>query len=248
MKNFVITILCLSAFITTTIAQSKTVEKPVEEVEKKVVEKANSRPADKEADKDPFDDADLQTLAMQCVVLETEKGNIKLEMYPESAPETVRSFLNLVAIGGLDTTVFSRVVPGFIIQGGNLYTSEKLTDKLRWRAVKKIVDEPNQIRHEKGIISMARSEEPNSASTNFFILLSPATTLDGKFAAFGKVIEGIETVETINKMSVENEQPKYPVRIETAKVVTCVAKTVEPKTVEEKQPEIKTLEDTEDSN
>ena len=69
-------------------------------------------------------------MAAQCVKFETEAGVIKMEMFPESAPESVRNFLNLAAIGAFDTTTFSRVVPGFVIQGGDLYTSDKLTAEL----------------------------------------------------------------------------------------------------------------------
>lgn len=245
MKKLIIISLCLLAFVASTFAQDKTVKEPVKEVEKKVAKKTNERPVEREKKKEPFDDIDVKTMATKCVLLATEKGDVKLEMYPEVAPETVRNYLNIVAIGALDTTVFGRVVPGFIIQGGDLYTSEKLTNDLRWRAVENIPDEPNEIRHERGIISMARSEEPNSASTSFFILLKTATTLDGTFAAFGKVIEGLEVVETINKMDVENEKPKKPVRIKTATIETCAAaETIEPKT-EETQ---KTTETPKDSN
>ena len=86
--------------------------------------KANSRPAPQPtaATAEPFDKADVKTMAQKCVSLDTEAGTIEAEMYPESAPESVRNFLNLVATGLLDTTTFSRVVPGFVIQGGNLWT------------------------------------------------------------------------------------------------------------------------------
>ena len=230
MKTLIITILCLSAMVSASFGQSKTVDKAVK---KKAVTKTNERPEEKKVKKEPFDGVDVKTMATKCVLMDTGKGKVMLEMYPESAPETVRSFLNLVSMGALDTTTFSRVVPNFVIQGGNLYTSEKLTDELKWRAIKKIPDEPNQIIHEKGIISMARSEEPNSATTSFFILLRAAKTLDGTFAAFGKVIEGLEVVETINKMKVENETPKKPVRINTATVENCVS--AEMKTAEDKE-------------
>ena len=86
--------------------------------------KANARPTPTPAPPaiEPFDKADVKTMASKCVTLDTEAGSIVLEMYPESAPESVRNFLNLVATGAYDTTTFSRVVPGFVIQGGDLYT------------------------------------------------------------------------------------------------------------------------------
>lgn len=188
--------------------------------------KANQRPAEKESVKaDPFEKADVKTLGEQCVTLETEAGNIELEFFPESAPESVRSFLNLAATGALDTTTFSRVVPGFVIQGGNLGTSEKWSNELARRASKTLPDEPSQIKHESGILSMARSDEPNTATTHFFILLREASTLDGKFAAFGRVTKGMEVVEKINKMPVENETPEKPVKIKKASVAPCAVKT-----------------------
>jgi peptidyl-prolyl cis-trans isomerase B (cyclophilin B) len=164
-------------------------------------------------------------MAAQCVKFETEAGVIEMEMFPESAPESVRNFLNLTAIGAFDTTTFSRVVPGFVVQGGNIFTREKITPELDGRARRTIPDEPSLIKHERGILSMARSDEPNSASTSFFILVGNASHLDGTFAAFGRVTRGMETVDVINKMPVENEQPTKPVRIKRATVALCPAQT-----------------------
>jgi peptidyl-prolyl cis-trans isomerase B (cyclophilin B) len=162
-------------------------------------------------------------MAAQCVKLETEAGVIELEMFPESAPESVRGFLNLAATKSLDTTTFNRVVPGFIIQGGDLGTHEKYSHELAKRAAKTLPDEPSQIKHERGILSMARAAEPNTATTGFFILVGTATHLDGTFAAFGRVVRGMETVDAINKAPVEGEKPKNPVRIIRATVAPCVA-------------------------
>lgn len=186
--------------------------------------KANSRPAapTKAAPVVPFEKATVEEMAKQCVKFETPAGAIEFEMYPESAPESVRGFLNMVASGALDTTTFSRVVPGFVIQGGDLYTREKMTPEFQKRATKMLPDEPSQIKHERGILSMARSDAPNSASTHFFVLLRDSRSLDGTFAAFGRVINGMETVEAINKMPVLNEKPDKPVKITRATVAPCV--------------------------
>lgn len=130
-------------------------------------------------------------------------------------------FLNLVATGALDTTTLSRVVPGFVIQGGDLYTREgKVTAAIGQRARKTVPDEPNKILHERGIVSMARSEEPNSATTNFFILVDSASNLDGKFAAFGRVTKGMDVVDAINKAPVVEEKLYKPVRIKKASVAS----------------------------
>lgn len=187
--------------------------------------KANTRPSPVPiaTKSEPFDKSDVATMARQCVTLDTQSGAIEIEMFPESAPESVRNFLNLAATGSLDSTTFSRIVPGFVIQGGNLYSREgKVTFEMGMRARKTIPDEPNKILHERGILSMARSDEPNTATTNFFILVSSGSHLDGKFAAFGRVTKGMEVVDLINKMPVDGEKPLKPVSITKAAVKACV--------------------------
>ena len=175
------------------------------------------------AKSEPFDKADVKTMAGKCVRLETEAGNIELELYPEQAPESVRNFLNLTALGLYDTTIFSRVVPDFVIQGGNLATREGgLSTDIGLRSRRTIPDEPNKIPHDRGVLSMARSDEPHSASTHFFILVSVAPDLDGKFSAFGRVTKGMEVVDAINKAPVVAERPDKPVRVRKAIVFDCV--------------------------
>jgi len=191
-----------------------------------VPQKANARPspapAVAAAKPDPFDKADVKTMAGQCVRFDTEAGLIQAELYPEQAPETVRNFLNLVATGSYDTTTFSRVVPGFVIQGGNLTTREgDWTNALAAHARHTIPDEPNKIPHEAGVLSMARPDTPNGATTHFFILLTNAPDLDGLFAAFGRVTKGMDVVERINKAPVTGEKPDKPVRIKTATLFAC---------------------------
>ncbi len=101
------------------------VASPTPTVEIKVPVKANERPTSTPAVvAEPFDKADIKTMAAKCVRLSSEAGDIEIELYPENAPESVRNFLNLAATGAFDTTTFSRVVPGFVIQGGNLWTRE----------------------------------------------------------------------------------------------------------------------------
>jgi peptidyl-prolyl cis-trans isomerase B (cyclophilin B) len=160
----------------------------------------------------------------QCVTLETEAGAIEIEMIPEVAPESVRNFLNLAATGALDTTTFSRVVKDFVIQGGNLATSQKWGFELARRMSRKLPDEPGLVKHVRGIVSMARPEEANSATTNFFILVGDGHHLDGKFSAFGKVTKGIEVADAINKAEVEGDKPTKPVRINRALVTACEKK------------------------
>jgi len=185
--------------------------------------KTNTRPATTAAKPEPFDKADVKTMAGQCVSLDTDAGVIEMELYPEHAPETVRNFLNLATTGMFDTTTFSRVVPDFVIQGGDIWSRDgKVSIPMGERARRTIPDEPNKILHERGVLSMAKTDEPNSASTHFFILVKPSPPLDGKFAAFGRVTKGMEVVDAINKAPVTDEKPAKPVRIRKVIVAPCV--------------------------
>jgi len=211
---FVGLFLCLAAGAI--LAQTATPTPPV---------KANARPTPSPTTSnasEPYDKADVATMASKCVILSTDSGDIEMELFPESAPETVRNFLNLVAIGAFDTTTFSRVVPGFVVQGGNIWTrSGGLSMELAARARRTIPDEPSKILHERGIVSMARPDTPNSATTNFFILVDSAPNLDGTFSAFGRVTRGMAIVDAINKAPVTGEKPDKPVRLKTAKITAC---------------------------
>ena len=215
--SFLISAVCFLIGPTCLLAQE-----PAQRPENSDSRKVNARPADTPANSpEPFDGASTDKMAAQCVTLETETGQIEIEMMPEVAPESVRGFLNLAATGALDTTTFSRVVKGFIIQGGNLSTSERWGLELAKRATRKLPDEPGLVKHVRGIVSMARTDEPNSASTHFFILVGDGHHLDGKFAAFGKVRRGLEVADTINQAPAEGEKPVKPVRLARAAVAPC---------------------------
>jgi len=184
--------------------------------------KANARTTvEAPAPAEPFDGASVEKMGSQCVTLETELGAIEIAMLPEVAPEAVRNFLNLSATGALDTTTFSRIVKGFVIQGGNLQTSEKWGVELAKRMTHKLPDEPGLVKHVRGIVSMARNDEPNSATTHFFILVGTGQHLDSKFSAFGTVTKGMEVVDAINQAPAESEKPEKPVKINRAIVATC---------------------------
>lgn len=184
--------------------------------------KANTRPAGTATIKaEPFDGASVEKMTGQCVTLETEQGAIVIEMLPAKAPESARNFLNLAATGAFDSTTFSRVVPGFVIQGGDLSTSEKWNAQLFNRAQKHLPDEPSDLKHVRGVVSMARTNQPSSATTHFFILVGEGPHLDGTFSAFGRVRRGIEVADAINRAPSENEKPHVPVRIIRAEVAAC---------------------------
>ncbi len=131
------------------------------------------------------------------VTIETAHGNMKLELYPDIAPNTVRNFISLVQKGFYDGLIFHRVIPGFMIQGGD---PEGIGIGGPGYSIKGEFSSngfANSLRHTKGVISMARSQRPNSAGSQFFIMVDDAPHLDGQYAAFGKVIEGIEVAEKI---------------------------------------------------
>ena len=204
------------------ITQAQEVSAPAQNNSTQTPKKSNARPANSEAPQpEPFDSATIEKMAGQCVRLETEAGVIELEMLAEAAPENVRNFLNLAATGAYDTTLFSRVVKDFVVQGGNLSTGQKWSLELAKRAARKSPDEPSYVKHVRGIVSMARPDEPNSSTTHFFILVGEAAQLDGKFSAFGRVTSGMDVVDAINKAETEGEKPVKPVRLTRAVVEQC---------------------------
>ena len=131
------------------------------------------------------------------VVIETEKGTIKAELYPDVAPITVANFQKLVSEGFYDGLTFHRIIEGFMIQGGDPKGngSGGSPDKIKGEFLANGVE--NNLKHERGVLSMARSNAMDSASSQFFIMQEAAPHLDGQYAAFGKVTEGIEVVDKI---------------------------------------------------
>ncbi len=132
------------------------------------------------------------------VVIEMESGKeIKLELYPDVAPITVENFEKLVKQGFYDGTIFHRVIEGFMIQGGD--PTGTGTGGPGWSIKGEFAANgvKNDLKHTRGVISMARSMMPNSAGSQFFIMHEDAPHLDGQYAAFGKVIEGMDVVDEI---------------------------------------------------
>ena len=157
------------------------------------------------------------------VTIEMENGGvIKTELYPEIAPNTVANFVNLVESGLFDGLIFHRVIPGFMIQGGDPqgtgmggpgYSIKGEFARNGFRQ--------NNLKHSRGVLSMARSMMPNSAGSQFFIMHADAPHLDGDYAAFGRVIEGMETVDEIAKTPTGfQDRPVAEQRIKRATVDT----------------------------
>ena len=122
---------------------------------------------------------------------------IRLELYPETAPLTVENFLDLVKKGFYNGLTFHRIISGFMIQGGDPDGNGMGGHGYSIKGEFKSNGVDNPLKHEKGVISMARSMDPNSAGSQFFIMHEAAPHLDGQYAAFGKVIEGLDVVDEI---------------------------------------------------
>ena len=153
------------------------------------------------------------------VTIEMESGaNIKIELYPEIAPNTVNNFISLVKSGFYDGTIFHRVIPGFMIQGGDPEGSGMGGPGYSIRGEFSHNGFQNNLRHTRGVLSMARSMFPNSAGSQFFLMVEDAPHLDGEYASFGKVISGIEECDRI--VSVPRNRMDRPLEDEKMVKVT----------------------------
>ena len=159
------------------------------------------------------------------VIIEMENGaRIEIELCPDIAPITVKNFEKFVSEGFYDGLIFHRVIPGFMIQGGDPLgngmggADEKIVGEFAANGHK------NDLKHTRGVLSMARTQNPNSASSQFFIMHQNAPYLDRQYAGFGAVIEGIEVVDKIaavptGRMGWFDDVPRVPVVIEKMEVI-----------------------------
>ncbi|TXC93081.1 peptidylprolyl isomerase [Metabacillus litoralis] len=168
------------------------------------------------------------------VTIEMENNDlIKMELYPNVAPNTVNNFISLVESGFYDGLIFHRVIPDFMIQGGD---PEGVGTGGPGYTIKGEFEDngfENSIKHERGIVSMARSQAPDSAGSQFFIMVAESNNLDGSYAAFGKVIEGMDAVDYIvNVKTDEQDKPKEDQKIKKVTVETFGIDYPEPKKAE----------------
>ncbi len=153
------------------------------------------------------------------VVMKTTLGTLKIAMEPDWAPNHVRNFLMLVETGWYNGTAFHRVIKGFVAQGGMGDTRAGGAPHPADRWVHPLKGEfRDDIKHVRGIVSMARSDDPDSATTSFFLMLGAAPHLDGKYSAFGRVVEGQEVLDAFEKEELDGESPKRRIEIIDAKV------------------------------
>ena len=167
------------------------------------------------------------------VTFEMENGGVmKAELYPEIAPNTVNNFISLVSKGFYNGLIFHRVIPGFMIQGGDPMGSGIGGPDYSIRGEFKSNGFNNTLLHTRGVLSMARSMMPNSAGSQFFVMHEDAPHLDGQYAAFGKVIEGIELVDQICDVRTDyNDKPRIPQVMKKVTVETFGVEYPEPQKV-----------------
>lgn len=158
-------------------------------------------------------------------------GAVLIELYPEVAPNTVNNFISLVEEGFYDGLIFHRVIPGFMIQGGDPEGTGMGGPGYSIKGEFDSNDFENDLEHDRGVISMARSQDPDSAGSQFFIMTDPSPHLDGDYAAFGKVMDGMDVVDEI--VAAERDNADKPVEDQTIESMT-----IELNGYEAEEPEI----------
>ena len=158
---------------------------------------------------------------MKYVVIEMENGDVmKGELYPEIAPETVANFEKLVNAGFYNGLTFHRVIPGFMIQGGCPLGNGTGGPGYGIKGEFAANGFENNLKHDRGVLSMARAMDPDSAGSQFFIMVEKAPHLDGSYSAFGRIIEGMEAADTIvNQKRNMMDKPNVPQVMKTVKIV-----------------------------
>ncbi len=164
----------------------------------------------------PYVNAWLEELR-KTVTLKTTMGVIKIRMEPDWAPNHVRNFLRLASTGWYNGTAFHRISKGFVVQGGVGSSRAAPHYADRWVVPLK-AEFRNDVKHVRGVVSMARGDDPDSATTSFFLMLGPGENLDGKFSAFGRVVEGLDVLDLFEKEDVDGETPKRRLEIIEASV------------------------------
>lgn len=166
---------------------------------------------------EPFSTESVAELSAYRAVLETSMGNIAIEFMPDKAPEHVRNFLRLAQAGVYNGMGVHRVARGFVIQTGYLPSRSQPLSESQQRLVRNLQPEFNDTPHVKRTVSMARGDNPASADMSFFIVLGPSPVLDGKYTAFGRVVDGLAGVEAIEQVPVNGEAPVT--RIDVRRVI-----------------------------
>lgn len=160
-------------------------------------------------------------MSQEVAVIETVHGTIKLEFFEDKAPGHVKNFKDLANKKFYDGTTFHRVIPGFMIQGGDPNSKSDDRSSHGTGGPGHTIDaEFNDTKHDRGVLSMARSQDPNSAGSQFFICVKDAHFLDGQYTAFGKVIEGMDVADKIvNEPRDANDNPEQRMEMKSVSIV-----------------------------
>ena len=167
---------------------------------------------------EPFISETPRELGAYRAVLDTSAGPIAIEFLTDKAPNTVRQFMRLAAAGVYNGMAFHRVAPGFVIQTGALSSRPAPLTSKQQALVHNLAPEFNDTTHVKGIVSMARGDAPDSATTSFFIVTGPSTALDGVYTAFGRVVDGIAAVDAIEAAPRDGETPRTRIDLKTIRI------------------------------
>ncbi|WP_338452427.1 peptidylprolyl isomerase [Niallia oryzisoli] len=181
----------------------------------------SSKKAEKTSEERNDYSSEVKEKPIVTITMENDE-KIVLELDPTAAPNTVANFISLVKKGFYDGLIFHRVIPDFMIQGGDPEGTGGGGPGYAIEGEFSSNGFENNMKHERGVISMARTNDPNSAGSQFFIMVKEAPHLDGEYAAFGKVIEGMETVDKI--VSVERNSADKPLKDQKMKSVTVDTK------------------------
>ena len=179
-------------------------------------------PVRSEEKKEETKDTATMSEPKEVAVIKTSEGEMVAEFWPDVAPKTVENFKKLAKSGFYDGTAFHRIIKGFMIQGGDPLTKDE-SKQSRWGTGDpgyKIDAEFNKKSHERGVLSMARSQDPNSAGSQFFICHANVSRLDGQYTTFGKLIKGDDVLEKIaTTKTLPGDRPEKRMNVESIKIV-----------------------------
>ena len=177
-----------------------------------------------------FSQEEIDEMKQKAVIITMNSGTFFIEFFPEEAPNTVHNFLELVESGYYDGTVFHRIIPGFMIQGGDPNTKDPDSDRRLWGQGGpgyQINEEFNTFQHDRGIVSMARGDHKDSAGSQFFIVHKDSPHLDGEYTVFGRLVPGLPNALD-HIASLETDNGNAPLDLLEARIIT--AKVLDPYT------------------
>ncbi len=169
---------------------------------------------------EPFAETSVAELGRHRAVIETSMGNITVELFPDRAPTHGRAFLRMAASGVYDGTAIHRVARGFVVQGGFLGSRREPLEPKQQAYVRALPPEFNPTPHDRGILSMARGDDPGSATSSFFIVLARTPALDNRYSVFGRVVAGLDVLEKIEAVPVNGETPLTRIDVPRVRVLT----------------------------